>query len=134
MTHSAQQQQQSASHRSASQKQPAPQPLPPIQQATVAMHSSLHEEIAVRAYGIYERKGRVKGQCQQNWDQAELELRKQQSKSGSSDYRNTPLAQRDGTDPIGKNYDEVLPSGMAGNIAKPGSKTPSSTPGSRNKL
>jgi hypothetical protein len=36
-----------------------------------------HEQIARRAYEIYINKGSQKGQCQQNWHQAERELRKQ---------------------------------------------------------
>ena len=36
-----------------------------------------HEEIARRAYEIYVQKGRKAGQCQQNWKQAEQDLRQQ---------------------------------------------------------
>jgi len=36
-----------------------------------------HEDIARRAYDIYERRGRKPGQCQENWHQAERELRKE---------------------------------------------------------
>ena len=35
-----------------------------------------HEAIARRAYEIWERKGRLDGQCQQNWQEAEAELRR----------------------------------------------------------
>lgn len=34
-----------------------------------------HDDIAKRAYDFYVRKGRVPGQCQQNWHQAEYDLR-----------------------------------------------------------
>jgi len=34
------------------------------------------EAIARRAYEIWERKGRPDGQCQQNWQEAEAELRR----------------------------------------------------------
>jgi hypothetical protein len=34
-----------------------------------------HEEIAARAYAIYENQGRVPGHCQANWHQAEWALR-----------------------------------------------------------
>ena len=36
-----------------------------------------HEDIARRAYAIYVQKGRQPGQCQQNWRQAEKDLRQQ---------------------------------------------------------
>ena len=36
-----------------------------------------HEAIARRAYEIYVQKGRKPGQCQQNWKQAEQDLRGQ---------------------------------------------------------
>jgi hypothetical protein len=35
-----------------------------------------HDQIAKRAYGIWERKNRAKGQCAQNWREAEVELRR----------------------------------------------------------
>jgi hypothetical protein len=38
--------------------------------------SASHESIARRAYEIWERKGRPDGQCQQNWQEAEAELRR----------------------------------------------------------
>jgi hypothetical protein len=34
-----------------------------------------HDEIANRAYGLYVKSGRKQGQCNQNWHQAEVELR-----------------------------------------------------------
>jgi hypothetical protein len=34
-----------------------------------------HDDIAKRAYDIYVERGRKQGQCEQNWHQAELELR-----------------------------------------------------------
>ena len=34
-----------------------------------------HDDIANRAYDIYLKSGRKQGQCEQNWHQAELELR-----------------------------------------------------------
>jgi hypothetical protein len=34
-----------------------------------------HDEIANRAYDLYVKSGRKQGQCNQNWHQAELELR-----------------------------------------------------------
>jgi hypothetical protein len=33
-----------------------------------------HEDIARRAFKIYVKKGRLQGQCQQNWREAEQEL------------------------------------------------------------
>ena len=36
-----------------------------------------HDQIAERAYDIYVQNGRQKGQCQQNWEQAEIDLRHQ---------------------------------------------------------
>ena len=36
-----------------------------------------HDEIAERAYDIYVRNGRHENQCQQNWEQAENDLRHQ---------------------------------------------------------
>jgi len=35
-----------------------------------------HDQIAKRAYGIWERKNRAEGQCAQNWREAEAELTK----------------------------------------------------------
>ena len=34
-----------------------------------------HDDIAKRAYDIYIKNGRRQGQCQQNWQQAEHDLR-----------------------------------------------------------
>jgi len=34
-----------------------------------------HDDIAKRAYDIYVKNGRKQGQCKQNWQQAEHELR-----------------------------------------------------------
>lgn len=34
-----------------------------------------HDEIANRAYALYVKSGRKEGECNQNWHQAELELR-----------------------------------------------------------
>lgn len=34
-----------------------------------------HDDIANRAYDIYVKKDRQEGQCKQNWEQAEHELR-----------------------------------------------------------
>ncbi len=133
MTQPAQQQQQSAPVRSASQKPSASQAMPATDDALTAMHSPSHEDIAVRAYGIYSQKGRAKGQCRQNWHQAEQELRKQQAASGAAEYRNTPLVQRDGTEPIGKNYDQVMPSGKTGNMTNSGGATHSPATGTKNK-
>jgi hypothetical protein len=36
-----------------------------------------HDQIAERAYDIYVKNGRQKGQCQQNWEQAENDVRHQ---------------------------------------------------------
>ena len=36
-----------------------------------------HDEIAERAYDIYVQNGRRENQCQQNWEQAEYDLRHQ---------------------------------------------------------
>lgn len=99
----------------------------------VSVHVASHEEIAERAYRIYSNKGRAKGQCQQNWHEAESELRKQQLVSAGSDYRDTPLAMRDGTEPMGKMHDEVIPSAKNRNVAGPAGKPSSSSTGSNNK-
>lgn len=40
-----------------------------------------HGEIAQRAYAIYERGGRRAGECVQNWQQAENELRRRSERS-----------------------------------------------------
>jgi hypothetical protein len=37
-----------------------------------------HEEIAAHAYEIYVTKGSNPGQCKQNWQQAEYDLKQQQ--------------------------------------------------------
>ena len=37
-----------------------------------------HEEIAKRAYEIYVKGGRKDGQSKQNWQQAEIDLRKRE--------------------------------------------------------
>jgi hypothetical protein len=36
-----------------------------------------HDEIARRAYEIYIKKGSRQGQCERNWLQAEIDLRKE---------------------------------------------------------
>jgi hypothetical protein len=60
-----------AQKRSASQTEP-----------TQSMAPS-HDDIARRAYDIFEKKGRQEGQCQQNWRQAERELKAERSASGA---------------------------------------------------
>lgn len=80
---SAQQQQQDSTRKTASQKQSSSHPTATIEQP-VTVHVASHEEIAERAYRIYSNKGRAKGQCQQNWHQAESELRKQQATAENS--------------------------------------------------
>jgi hypothetical protein len=64
--------------------QPKTTQLSSTQQTLVATHPAsapaarpAHAEIAKRAYEIYLKKGRQQGQCEQNWLQAEQELRKQ---------------------------------------------------------
>lgn len=44
---------------------PAPQTSPPLS----------HDDIARRAYDIYDKKGRQEGRCCENWSQAEQELK-----------------------------------------------------------
>ncbi len=43
--------------------------------AAAAPTAVTHEAVAKRAYEIWIRKGRPQGQCQQNWLEAEKELR-----------------------------------------------------------
>lgn len=60
-------------------------PVPPVPPATPAATdpaAPAHDDIARRAYDIYVRKGRPQGQCQENWKQAERELRKQAATAG----------------------------------------------------
>jgi len=45
--------------------------------ATVVGCKATHDDIAQRAYQIYVKKGCASGQCEQNWLQAEQELRSQ---------------------------------------------------------
>ncbi|NQV86228.1 MAG: DUF2934 domain-containing protein [Woeseiaceae bacterium] len=45
--------------------------------ATLAAVS--HDDIARLAYDIFDKNGRQQGQCQQNWQQAEQELKEGQS-------------------------------------------------------
>jgi hypothetical protein len=53
---------------------PAPQQAPRSMPSSTAKPTK--EEIAKRAYEIYLQKGCQPGQCEQNWKQAELELKK----------------------------------------------------------
>jgi hypothetical protein len=56
------------------------------------------EEIASRAYNIYEREGRVDGRHFDHWVQAESELRAERSKSQPQPARgNSQVANGDGT-------------------------------------
>ncbi len=103
-------QHQSTPGHSASQRQSAPQPATAAASAPAALHPPTHDDIALRAFAIYAEKGRAKGHCQQNWHQAENELRKQQMASGAAEYETTPLAQRDGSELADKNTDQVMPS------------------------
>ena len=46
-------------------------------QVATATDILTHEEISKRAYEIYVRNGCKEGQCKQNWQQAEQELKNQ---------------------------------------------------------
>ena len=46
----------------------------PQNAAAPQIHVPTHDEIARRAYEIYDTKGRKPGHCRQNWHQAEREL------------------------------------------------------------
>jgi len=53
----------------------------PEPDATTKTPSDLTRQIATRAYELYEQQGRRDGQSIQNWDQAEREIRKDQTKA-----------------------------------------------------
>lgn len=114
MTQPTQQHQHSTPGHSSSQRQSSPQTAMAAATAQAALQSPTHDDIALRAFAIYAEKGRAKGHCQQNWHQAENELRKQQMATGTAEYEATPMAQRDGSEPAAKNYDQVMPSPASG--------------------
>ena len=114
MTQPAQQQQHSTPGHSSSQRQSSPQTAIAATIPPVVLRSPTHDDIALRAFAIYSEKGRAKGHCQQNWHQAENELRKQQMATGTAEYEATPMAQHDGSEPVTKNYDQVMPSPASG--------------------
>jgi hypothetical protein len=61
-------------------------PDPQVRPGTLLAPS--HDDIALRAYEIYNRNDRQQGQCRQNWQQAERELREQSETAGSPDGAN----------------------------------------------
>ena len=60
-----------------------------------------HEDIARRAFDIYVKKGRLQGQCQQNWREAEQELTMENRASGVAQEigSKTPPLPRGGVTP-----------------------------------
>ena len=69
-----------------------------------------HDDIARRAYEIYVKTGSHAGRCQQNWLQAERELRKQTLTPGPAEPTVAPGAPRSGSEPEGKTFAGALPS------------------------
>jgi hypothetical protein len=67
--------------------------------ASSQVHS--HEDIARRAFDIYVKKGRLQGQCQQNWREAEQELTMENRASGVAQEigSKTPPLPRGGVTP-----------------------------------
>ena len=65
-------------HRSHSLDTPATPHRPPVPSSGPILTTVFtHDQIAERAYDIYVQNGRQEGQCQQNWKQAENDLRHQ---------------------------------------------------------
>ena len=112
-------QHQSTPKHSSSQRQSAPHTAKAAASAPAALNPPTHDDIALRAFAIYAEKGRAKGHCQQNWYQAEHELGKQQMASDTAEYETTPLANRDGSEPADKKYDQVMPSPASGRKNRP---------------
>ena len=52
----------------------APQKRATPQSGPATLPAPAHDDIAQRAFDIYDKNGRQEGQCQQNWQQAEQEL------------------------------------------------------------
>ena len=69
-----------------------------------------HEDVARRAYDLYVKKGRQPGQCQQNWHQAEHDLRHGGGECGCG----PSSAPRTGSAPIVKNVAGGAPSNKGG--------------------
>ena len=59
-----------------------------------------HEQIARRAYAIYEQSGRQPGRCRQNWLQAERGLRQETPGAGDADRDETPVAAHGDTESV----------------------------------
>jgi Protein of unknown function (DUF2934) len=49
-----------------------------------ASQTSIEDQIRARAYELYEARGRVDGFHQQDWEQAEREVRQQQSRKAAA--------------------------------------------------
>ena len=109
---------------SASQKRAVPQSGPAMSPAPS------HEDIARRAYEIYVKKGRQQGQCQQDWLQAERELRKQTVTASTPQTIAAPPAARAGSGPVVKTAAGASPSIMGSKGSTRGG-TPPVPPGGR---
>ncbi len=86
----------------APEKHASPQAGP----TTLLTSSSAHDDIARRAYDIYDKNGRQQGQCQQNWQQAERELRKQSVTVAPHEPTEAPSALPAGSEPVVKTLAE----------------------------
>lgn len=77
-----------------------------------------NDDIARRAYEIYDKSGRQPGHCRQNWEQAERELRRNSGTTDSGEQQQTSLVDRIGPEPVVVPTVKVMPSKKGGNGSK----------------
>ena len=98
--------------------------VPPTPPTPPAPPEVSHDDIARRAYDIYIKKGRQQGQSQQNWRQAEAELRKEAVAAGLGKLSETPPATHVSLEPPVKTIASAASSFLGGKSSTGGPTNP----------